>query len=193
MAVSAASHAVRNSTLVKPQVKQCGRQHFPAAIKAMPQLRAGSPGTSTTLCSSWCQKEPAAGAAPLALWPTCGMSTGPHWQGRLRPQLVTEQQEKLNHVLKSKMWSRVKLQAQAHIKIASVGSYLPRYMGKGRAFSLASTAMLLQSLVLLHPGTARLLVPSGYILFSLHLPIGWVMPATDRAAGTKCAVLAFRL
>lgn len=100
------------------------------------------------------------------------MSTGPRWQGRLRPQLVTEQQEKLNHVLKSKMWSRVKLQAQAHIKIATVGSYLPRYMVKGRAFSLASTAMLLQSLVLLHPGTARLLVPSGYILFSLHLPRG---------------------
>lgn len=52
VAASAASDAVRNSTLVKAQVKLCGRQHFPVAVKAMPQLQAGSPGTPSTLCPS---------------------------------------------------------------------------------------------------------------------------------------------
>lgn len=193
VAVSAASHAVSNSTLVKPQVKLCGRQHFLVTVKAMPSCRLDHQAPPTTLCCPWCQKQPAAGAAPLVLWPAYAWAQGHAGRADRSPQLDREQQEKPNHAFKSKMWSWVKLQTWAHIKIATVGSYLPCSMGKGKVFSLASRAMLLQSLILLHPGTAGLLVPSGYILFSLHLPTGWVMPATDRAAGTKCAVLAFHL
>lgn len=87
--VSATSHTVRNSTLVKPQLKQSERQHFPVEVKGMPQFWAGPPAIPTTLCRSRSLKQPVPHAAPqlcwfLVLWPTYGLSAGPHWQGRLR-------------------------------------------------------------------------------------------------------------
>lgn len=132
VAASAASHAIRNSTLVKPQVKLCGRQHFPVAVKAMPQLQAGSPGTPTPCApfnakSSWQLVQLCWFYGQPVAWAR-GHAGRTDWG----PQLDHKLQEKLNHVFKSKMWSRAKLQVQAHIKIATVGSYLRCSMRKGQ-------------------------------------------------------------
>lgn len=76
--VSTAGHTVRSCTFVKAQVKQRGRQHFPAAAKAVPQLWARSPATPTTLCPSRCWKQPAVGAAPQLRW-FCGQPVAWAW------------------------------------------------------------------------------------------------------------------